>query len=106
MAEQMQISTDEQLRVWQPSLAPEHRLGAAGENQTIIAEQARPHGVFGIILAFLKRPFVQLILGLGLFILGVIVYDNTVNYGGWTERAEKPKAAKHKGIGAVPETPE
>jgi hypothetical protein len=106
MAEQVQTPTDEELRVWQPSLAPEHRLGGAGESRTIIAEQAEPHGVFGVILAFLKRPFVQLILGLGLFILGAIVYDNTVNYGSWTERAAKPKATKHKGIEAIPQTPE
>ena len=64
-----------------------------------------PHGVLGVLLAFVKRPFVKLVIGLGLFILAAIVYDNTLNFGSWTERAAPKKATKHKGLDPVPETP-
>ncbi len=106
MAEQVQTPTDEPLRLWQPSRAPVHRVGATDINQTIIAEQAEPKGVLGVLLAFLKRPFVRLVVGLGLFILAAIVYDNTLNFGRWTERPPPRKATKHPGLAPVPKTPD
>jgi hypothetical protein len=106
MAEQVQTPTDEPLRAWQPSRAPEHRLGATDANQSIIAEQAKPEGFFGILIAFVKRPFVKLVIGLGVFILAAIVYDNTLNFGSWTEKAAPRKATKHEGLAPVQKTPD
>jgi uncharacterized protein (DUF697 family) len=106
MAEQVQTPTDEPLRVWQPSRSPEHRLGVTDANQSIVAEQAGPNGVLGVLLAFVKRPFVKLVVGLGVFILAAIVYDNTLNFGSWTERAEPRKATKHPGLAPVQKTPD
>ena len=106
MAEQVQTPTEEPLRGWQPSRAPQHRLGATDKNQSIIAEQAEPKGVLGVLLAFVKRPFVKLVIGLGLFILAAIVYDNTLNFGRWTEKVGPRGATKHKGLAPVPKTPD
>jgi hypothetical protein len=107
MAEQTQTPTEEQSRVWQPSRAPEHRWGGATEaNQSIVAEQWKPEGFFGILLAFVKRPFVKLVIGLGIFILAAIVYDNTLNFGSWTEKAAPRKAADHRGVPQAPKTPD
>ena len=106
MAEQMQTSTEEQLRGWQPSRAPEHRLGRTDAIPSIIAEQAEPKGVLAVLLAFVKRPFVKLVMGLGLFILAAIVYDNTLNFGSWTEKVGPRGATKHKGLKPVQQTPD
>lgn len=106
MTEQIQITHDDELRGWQPSLAPDHRPISRGEDQRIIAEEPVPHGAFGVLFAFLKRPFVRLVIGLGLFILAAIVYDNTLNFGSWTEREAAKKASQHKGADPVPLTPD
>ena len=106
MADQIQIADDEQLRGWQPSLRPDHRPAGASQEQRIIAEEPVPHGVFGVLFAFLKRPFVRLVIGVGLFILAAIVYDNTLNFGSWTEREAPQKATPHKGAEPVPLTPD
>jgi hypothetical protein len=106
MADQIQIADDDQLRGWQPSLRPDHRPPAGSQEQRIIAEEPVPRGVLGVLLAFLKRPFVRLVIGVGLFILAAIVYDNTLNFGSWTEREAARKPAEHKGADPVPLTPD
>lgn len=63
-------------------------------------------GFIAATIRFITRPFVKLLIGLGIFILAAIVYDATVNFGEWTEKKEKPKATKHRGLAPVPETPD
>ena len=99
------LPVEEDVRDWRPSRRPEHRAGAA-DPQGQIREQAVEKGPLGRIADFLRIPFVRLVIGLGIFILAAIVYDHTLNFGSWTERAEKPKAAEHRGIAHVPLTPE
>jgi hypothetical protein len=96
---------DEDSKVWRPSGKPAHRAGpTAPAAEGRIVEQQDVVGIFGAVARVVKRPFVRLVIGLGIFILAAIVYDKTVNYGSWTERAAKPKASKH--VDAVPKTPE
>lgn len=83
---------------WRPSRPPEHRFGHSLPPAGVIIERPEEGGVLGMITRFVRRPFVKLVLGLGLFILGAIVYDATVNFGSWTERKAKPKATAHKGV--------
>ena len=100
-----ETSAEEASKTWQPSRAPEHRIGQSLQAPAAIIERPPEGGVFAMITRFLRRPFVKLVLGLGLFILGSIVYDATVNFGSWTERKAKPKAASHKGVPRAPEAP-
>lgn len=93
---------EEDRRTWRPSRAPEHRFGQSLPPPAAIVERPEEGGVFGAITRFLRRPFVKLVLGLGLFILGAIVYDATVNFGSWTERKAKPKPTPHKGVPTTP----
>ena len=83
---------------WRPSLKPSYHAGEPGlETRGSIKEVPDAHGLGGMIRDWLKRPFVRIMLGLGAFIMAAIVYDATVNFGSWTIRAEKPKAADHRG---------
>jgi hypothetical protein len=93
-----EAAAEEAPKTWQPSRAPEHRYGQALPAAAAIIERPEEGGVLGMITRFIRRPFVKLLLGLGLFILGAIVYDATVNFGSWTERKAKPKATAHKGV--------
>ena len=100
-----EAAAEEAPRVWQPSRAPEYRLGASLPAARTIIERPEEGGVLGLLVRFVRRPFVKLVLGLGLFILGAIVYDATVNFGSWTERKARPKATAHKGVPKAPATP-
>jgi len=95
----------EEGKIWQPSGKPEHRIDApAAEQAIVVAEPQR--GLVGRFLDYWKRPFVKLVIGLGIFILAAIVYDATINFGPWTERPAKPKAAEHHGAEPIPLTPD
>ena len=96
--------TDGQSKAWQPSRRPTHWQGSPIEEGKVI-ELEEPLGPFGRIGRFFKRPFVRLVIGLGIFILAAIVYDETVNFGSWTERQEKPKQT-HRGAADIPQAPE
>lgn len=100
-----EASAEEAPKNWQPSRAPEYRVGQIGPAAATIIERPPEGGVLGALVRFLRRPFVKLVLGLGLFILGAIVYDATVNFGSWTERKAKPKATAHKGAPRAPAMP-
>jgi hypothetical protein len=92
---------------WRPSRRPSHHGGpAALAAEGRIVEQQENVGFLGALARFLKRPFVKLVIGLGIFVLGAIVYDATVNFGEWTERKEKPKATKHRGLAPIQQTPD
>ena len=95
----------EESRNWRPSLKPEHRVVDPGANGVIL-EQSGPNGISGLMAAYLKRPFVKLIVGLAIFILAALVYDATVNFGSWTERPPPKRATKHPGLAPVPKTPD
>ena len=98
---------EDRLKAWRPSLQPEHRADRpVHDDRGLIVERPETGGVFGAVQRYVKRPFVKLVIGLGLFILGAIVYDATVNFGSWTERQEKAKATRHQGLKPVPEAPE
>lgn len=97
----------EQPKLWQPSRKPEHRVDqVSADDRGLIIERAEEGGVLAAFVRYLKRPYVKLVVGLGLFILGAIVYDATINFGRWTERPAKQKATPHKGIKPVPLTPD
>lgn len=86
-------------KTWQPSLRPTYHAGQAPISEAgSIVERPDSRGMIGTLRAWVRRPFVKLIIGMGLFILASIVYDATVNFGSWTERAEKPKAGEHRGV--------
>jgi hypothetical protein len=89
---------------WRPSRVPTHRDVGASEGRIVEVEEAG--GFIAAFARFIKRPFVRLVVGLGIFILAAIVYDATVNFGDWTEKKEKPKATEHRGLAPVPETPD
>jgi hypothetical protein len=94
-------------RTWQPSRKPEHRIDQVSpDDHGLIIERGAAGGIIAAFARYLKRPFVKLVLGLGLFILGAIIYDATINFGRWTERPAKQKATPHKGLRPVPETPD
>ena len=98
---------EEPPRLWQPSRKPEHRVDQVGaDDHRLIIERTEGSGLIAAFARYLKRPFVKLVLGLGLFILAAIVYDATINFGSWTERPAKQKATPHKGLRPVPETPD
>ena len=100
-------ATPEAPRSWQPSRKPEHRIDqVSGDDHGLIIERGAEGGIIAAFARYLKRPFVKLVLGLGLFILAAIVYDATINFGRWTERPAKQKATPHKGLRPVPETPD
>ena len=106
-AEATPEATAEQPRLWQPSRKPGHRVDQAGAEEVgLIIERGEEGGVIAALGRYLKRPFVRLVVGLGLFILAAIVYDNTINFGRWTERPAKQKATPHKGVRPVPLTPD
>lgn len=101
---QADAGSEGQARNWRPSRRAEHHIG--GDRQGIVVEEAGPSGVLGFALAYLTRPFVKLVIGLGIFILAAIVYDATINFGSWTEKAAPATAAEHKGSKPIPLTPE
>lgn len=95
------------LQTWRPSRQPLHRMGeAATAPGGSIVEVAEDLGPLGALRKFLRRPFVRLIIGLGIFILAGIAYDNFVNGGSWTIKPEKAKPAEHRGAKAIPLTPD
>ena len=98
-----EAGAEEQVRTWQPSRPPEYRVGQNAAPAGAIVERSGGGGILGAFARFVRRPFVKLVLGLGLFILGAIVYDATVNFGTWTERKAKPKPTPHKGIQQTPD---
>ena len=112
MAEQTEAGgeaaiAEEPGKVWRPSGSPVHRgdpssAAAAGR----IIQQEPVVGVLGTIGNFLRRRFVRLVIGLGIFILAAIVYDETINFGDWTERKERPRATKHPGLAPIEQTPD
>ena len=93
-------------RVWRPSGHPVHRKDTGGAETGRIVQQEEAVGLIGVFARYLKRPFVRLVIGLGIFILAAIVYDETVNFGDWTERKKRPGATKHEGLAPVQQTPE
>ena len=95
-------------KLWQPSRKPAHRVdqAAAAADRGLVIERGAKGGVIAVLGRYLKRPFVRLVIGLGLFILGAIIYDATINFGRWTERPAKQKATPHKGLRPVPDTPD
>ncbi|HEV2866494.1 MAG TPA: hypothetical protein VGX37_08255 [Allosphingosinicella sp.] len=97
-------AADEQPKTWRPSRRPEYHSQGAGAAAARVIERPQELGVMASMVRFLRRPFVKLILGLGLFILAAIVYDATVNFGSWTERKKAPKATEHKGS-RIPSAP-
>ena len=106
-AEAVPEAAAEQPKLWQPSRKPEHRVDqVSGDDHGLIVERGEEGGVLAAFGRYLKRPFVRLVVGLGLFILGAIIYDATINFGRWTERPAKQKATQHKGLRPVPETPD
>lgn len=105
--EAAQAATAEAPKTWQPSRKPEHRIGqVSADDYGLIIERGEGGGIVAAFGRYLKRPFVKLVIGLGLFILAAIVYDATINFGRWTERPAKQKATPHKGLRPVPETPD
>ncbi|MDQ4087554.1 MAG: hypothetical protein M3177_06040 [Pseudomonadota bacterium] len=62
----------------------------------LIVERPDEVGPLRALARFFRRPFVKLVIGLGVFILAAMLYDAKVNFGSWTERAAKPKPAVHK----------
>jgi len=98
------VVAEEPDRAWRPSGRPAHRCPPTEQGR--IQELDDAGGVIAKIARFVKRPFVKLVLGLGIFILAAIVYDKTVNFGEWTERRAKPKATKHPGLAPVQQTPD
>ncbi len=94
----------EEAKAWRPSRPPAHWAGGL-PNEGKIVEVSDSTGLLGSVIRFFKRSFVRLVIGLGIFILAAIVYDNTVNFGSWTERQEKPKD-KSRAAKAIPLTPE
>lgn len=95
-------TVEETGRSWRPSRRPAF---TPPSEEGRIVEVDPPGGVLARLGRFFARPFVKLIVGLGLFILAAIVYDTTVNFGEWTEKKEKPKATQHRGLAPVPKTP-
>lgn len=95
---------DQPAKAWRPSGRPAHRVGES--SQSGVVEQQIELGTLGRIAQFVRRPFVRLIIGLGIFILGAIVYDKTVNFGEWTERKERAKASQHRGADPIQQTPD
>lgn len=98
-------AVERDVRNWKPSGRPQHHAGPE-DAQGQIREEAEQKGFVRRIADFLRIPFVKLVIGLGIFILAAIVYDHTVNFGSWTEKAEKAKATDHRGVKGVPKTPE
>lgn len=94
------------LREWRPSRQPDHRAATPVDFGRLAVEQSGPGGILGWIMQLLRRPFVRLIIGLGLFIFAAITYDATINGGSWTIKAEKLKPSAHRGARAIPLTPE
>jgi hypothetical protein len=95
---------DEPAKTWRPSGSPAHRVDQPDDDAKIV-EQQQELGLFGTIGRFFRRPFVRLVLGLGIFVFGAIVYDETVNFGEWTERKEKARATRHHGLEPIRQTP-
>jgi hypothetical protein len=93
-------------RVWQPSRRPAHAAASAAGDQGRIVELGEAEGPVARLRAFFRRPFVRLVAGLALFIAGAVLYDTFVNYGSWTERAEKQKATKHRGLEPIKQSPD
>ena len=92
-------------RSWQPSRRPPHAAPGPAADQGRIVELGEPEGPIARLRSFFRRPFVRLVAGLALFISLAVLYDTFVNYGSWTERAEKQKATKHKGLAPIDQTP-
>ena len=110
MTDQVQTTNEaagaeEPERSWRPSGRPTHRKDATSETGRIVHKEPAV-GVMGAFARFLRRPFVRLVIGLGIFILAAIVYDATINFGEWTERKAKPEATKHEGLAPVEKTPD
>src|SRR5690554_6282361 len=92
-------------RVWRPSSSAAQRMQQQAElGSTSVFDASDTGGPLRTVLDFLARPFVRIVIGLALFISAALVYDEAVNYGSWTEKAEKAKATKHRGL-AGPEKP-
>lgn len=89
----------EPARTWQPSLKPAHRLeDHPSHGGGKIVEKSGGGGVRGALREWVSRPLVRIGIVISLFILGAIIYDATLNFGSWTERAPKVKATPHKGV--------
>ena len=99
------VADEEPAKAWRPSGRPVHRVGQPGDDAKIV-EQQEELGLLGTLGQFLKRPFVRLVIGLGIFVFGAIVYDNTINFGEWTERKEKARATQHRGLEPIKQTPQ
>ena len=100
------VVAEELEKGWRPSGRPTHRKDATEVETGRIVQQEPEVGLLGAFARYLKRPFVRLVIGLGVFILAAIVYDKTVNFGDWTERKAKPQATRHDGIAPVQQTPD
>jgi len=98
-------AAEEPAKVWRPSGRPAHRADQPADEARVV-EQHAEYGVLGRMRLFLKRSFVRLVIGLGIFILAAIVYDETVNFGDWTERKERATATKHRGLAPIEQTPD
>jgi hypothetical protein len=96
-------AVEDEPKAWQPSRVPEYRADQRSTPAGLIVERPEAGGLLGAIIRFLRRPFVKLVLGLGLFILGAIVYDAKINFGSWTERKERQRATAHKGVPQGPD---
>jgi len=92
-------------RTWQPSGAPAHRAATPHPQRGTIVELQRRESPRQSLMRFLRQPMVKAILWLTLFVVAAITYDATVNFGSWTERAEKPKATEHRGMPSAPPAP-
>ena len=98
---------EDQPKVWQPSRKPEHRVDQPPvDDHGLIIERQEEGGLLAAFVRYLKKPFVKLVIGLGVFILAAIVYDATINFGRWTERPAKPKPTEHHGAEPIPLTPD
>lgn len=92
-------TADLALRGWKPSSSAAQRMKQQAElGLTAIVDDSEAETPIRRVLSFLARPFVKLIIGLALFISAAIVYDTTINYGSWTEKAAKAKATNHRGL--------
>lgn len=86
-------------RGWRPSSSAAQRMHQQAQlGSTAIVDDHEPDSPLRALLGFLARPFVRIVIGLALFIFAALVYDATINYGSWTEKAEKLKASEHRGM--------
>lgn len=101
-----EVSLEEEPRGWRPSLRPEYKGDdhVAAQSRFVV-ELPAGSGIVFALKSFFRRPFVRLVIGLGLFIFCGILYDATINGGSWTIKAEKQKASIHHGAQAIPLTP-